>query len=583
MPQRTKKASEMLRIGNMKKYISFILLFLFSLPVFAGSLEISVDPLEPLKGESFFVTIKVKNISDENPMISFDPRNVTVLGRENRGVSVRTTIINGRLSTEREIIYAYEMMADHSGRARLENIQVEAGGQTIKHKNISIKILNAPKKKPEILARVEVNKDEIYVGEGITANYYLYNRIPIVGYDIKTFPKLDKFLKRFNQVTDNAERVEFMGEVYERRLIYSAKLFAEKAGKLRLDPIRLRVQYATRSSRNDPFAALGFGLSRRSVRVKSVSSKVQDLKVVSLPTEGLKKHFTGLVGKHSFDIEVNKSKFLVNDPIEIKFEVRGPGALEFYELRNLYQHPNLEEFEGKSDLRLQEGGDAIKSFDFTYLPRGPLKLGGKTIKFSYFDSDTKSYEDISINLPAITADGSGNYASKNSEPKVDESEQEEDSEDEKPVTPIVNKKREIISPIFNNESMRVNWFNLINYSLSVLALFLIGFLIRSKVKGIRAGSEFTKLVDEMKKSGVSYSRLFKLLKQFDQVDLSRVSGNRELKDILSSLDLSPESREYFEALVDSCEKQNYLEGQDVVGADFDPKHFKELEKLYANF
>ena len=66
-----------------------------------------------------------------------------------------------------------------------------------------------------------------FVGESILVRYYLYNRVTVNTTDIKKFPKLNKFLKRYHQERMVAEKVRYNGEIYTRRVLYTAQLLLE--------------------------------------------------------------------------------------------------------------------------------------------------------------------------------------------------------------------------------------------------------------------------------------------------------------------------------------------------------------------
>ena len=138
------------------------------------------------------------------------------------------------------------------------------------------------------------------------------------GKDIKKFPKLKGFVKRFIQYQPQPERVSMNNEIYERTALYSLILFPEDIGIVNIDPITVRLQYISVDSSNDPFGGMGFGLSPRSIKVKTVSSPKVEVEVLALPTQNVPPSFTGLVGKHDFKLSINKTKFLVNEAIEAK-------------------------------------------------------------------------------------------------------------------------------------------------------------------------------------------------------------------------------------------------------------------------
>src|SRR5690606_7588045 len=184
-----------------------------------------------------------------------------------------------------------------------------------------------------------------------------------------------------------------------RKLIYKAKLYPEKVGKLRVDPFKLRVQYY--GGRQSVFGA--FGLN--SVKTTSVSSPSLEINVKPLPAENVPADFTGLVGKHQFKLSLAKNKFLVNEAMEVKLEIEGEGALEKYDGPTIFTHPNIEAFDSRSEVLVNQNGPSRKIIEYTYLARGPLSLKPSVLTLSYFNPETKTYQSATLDVPAITVLG----------------------------------------------------------------------------------------------------------------------------------------------------------------------------------
>jgi hypothetical protein len=90
--------------NNMKNTFKIFSLFviLFSSIIKAELVTTELSPPEPLVNESFYLTFKVKMTGDSDPYITFTPSNVQVLGKREQGVSIQTTVVNGKISTAKE-------------------------------------------------------------------------------------------------------------------------------------------------------------------------------------------------------------------------------------------------------------------------------------------------------------------------------------------------------------------------------------------------------------------------------------------------------------------------------------------------
>ena len=89
----------------------------------------------------------------------------------------------------------------------------------------------------------QASKEKVYLGEGIDVHYYLYAKAPIVSSELREYPKLNNFIKRFVDVSSaTVDRVNHAGEIYNRHPIYAARVYPEKVGKLQLDSVKMRIR-----------------------------------------------------------------------------------------------------------------------------------------------------------------------------------------------------------------------------------------------------------------------------------------------------------------------------------------------------
>lgn len=372
---------------------------LLSSKAMGQQVDVEVSPSEAIVNEPFYLTFKVKMSGSGEPYISFTPVNAEVLNRREQGVSISTVVINGKFTTTREQSYVYELIADRSGTAYIKNISVELNGKTEKLKDLRVSVLNEKRKLQEVFLEAQPSKNKIYIGEGININYFLYYKIPVIANDIKEFPKLNKFIKRFYKTTGNVETVQYKGEVFRRVLAYSARAYPEKVGTAVLDTMRISAQVADQRS-FDPFGGLS-----NSYRQRDISSPRVEVEVLAIPTEGMPQNFTGLVGSHEFQLTGGREKYLINEPIEFKMEVKGSGALENFQAPSLFNSDLIEEFDTKTDLTELSEGLASKKFEYTYLARSEVSIPEREVAFSFFDPDKKIFVERKIKIPGIKVAG----------------------------------------------------------------------------------------------------------------------------------------------------------------------------------
>lgn len=545
----------------MKKLFLFLMLIVSNI-CFAANVEISVNPINPVVGETFTVTFSIYSESSDEPAISFNPLGAEVVSRGSYGVSTRTTYVNGKLSVERKITVDYELMANAGGEVFLRDIKVEMGGQTYSHPTKRISIYKEALKTPEIFVKAEVSKSELYVNESMLVRYYLYSKHGVSNIEIKKFPQLDNFLKRYHDERVAAQRVEYDGELYNRKVIYTAQLFAQKEGLYTVDPITMIVQYSERS--NDPFSGIGFGFSQ--LRKKTILSEPVKIKVKKLPFENVPSSFTGLVGKHEFELNAIKNKYLVNEPIEISFKVKGPGALELLEAPVILSNANLEELVSNTDLKIDQDFMGMKTFDITYLGRGPVKEGAKKIPFTYFDPDSEKFVTVELDFKGVEVVGQAiakiNESKSNSAPS-----QAQNSDS--PKTFDVKE-----TPAFIPFYKLVNTYRYQSKNILILLLIIFVLITTLRFKEYFSNRAYTppSVIKIVKTQGVNYSKLFSLL------SLIRQKDDKDLKDIINNSKLSKKAKVYFEKLMHDCEKE-FQGSSSIQNISVNKKFLAEIEKI----
>jgi hypothetical protein len=454
----------MIMIKEIGKYIY---IFLFSFSALAFDVEYSVNPSQPAKGVPFRLTFKIQTEGNTGqPVITFDKGTLEIISRDEPSVTLRTLFINGRLETSKSYEIAYELIADRAMPVRLTNVSVRLDNEVKRIHDIGINVLNKPKEPEDVFVELEIPKTDIYIGEGVNIDYYVYSRVQLLNQEIQQFPKLNGVIKRFRMPNQKAERVEKDGKIYTRYLIYAARVYPEKVGKIEIDPIKLLIQYASGQSIS-PFGGFGFGIPR--AKSRSFLSQKTYLNVRELPPFNESGQFTGLVGNHTFNLTGAGNNYLENEPIEIKLEVNGEGALEKMEPIKLISHDLLEEFDTKINFEETSLSSARKLFEHTYLGRGAISLESQKISLYTFDPSTEKYAEHTLSLGAINV---GSLKSSSSNTPINNTEKKENSQ-----SPEASKKPEVTSPMSSlvGPDMNTMTWNLLN--LKFIALMMASLMI----------------------------------------------------------------------------------------------------------
>ncbi len=543
----------------MMKYAMILLLFIISFVALGDDVRVETNPTRPVAGEVFQAYFRIFTESDEEPAVNFSPGNVEVVGKSNQGVSTRTVYANGRLTVSREMTVVYELVAAKPGNASLRDITVQLGSRTLRHPTLNLTVLAEPKEAGDVFVMADVPKKNLYLGEGILVRYYLYSKVPVSNLDIKKYPKLDKFLKRFIQEPERTERVSVDGQLYLRSQIYAAKLYPEKAGELRIDPLQLSVTYPN-TSLGDPFGA--FGLSR-DFKTKTLSSEMVKLQVNPLPLP-VPSHFTGLVGAHDFNLQFGQSRLIVNEPLEVKLTISGVGALENLEAPELLKHQGLEEFESNGDLKLNDANSATKVFDYTFLAKENFTLPGKTVTLSYFDPASERYVATELSIPEIVVAGGAAAGSK----------KQTTGEEKRGENPPRNEQasslmQELSGPIGVEEWQWKKWLSAVNLSLMGLAVLLsLGWIVRIDPNILRVYR--SDIPSVFRRGQFEFGEFVKWLGPL----ITRTGKSPVV--IIRESPLTEESKRYFIDLLAANDYKEYSSRKTPMEFKYRPGHFREL-------
>ena len=548
------------------KLAIFLIVSFLSYSLFADELKVDINPRRPVAGEVFQAYFRVFTTDSEMPNINFSPENLEVVGKSNQGISTRTIYANGKLTVTRELTIVYDLVAAKAGVSSLRNINVQLSQGNIRHPSLTIEIFREPQEISEVFIQADVPKKSLYLGEGVVVRYYLYSKVPVSNLDIKKYPKLNHFLKRFLQEPEQTERVLVDGQTYMRTQIYAAKLFPEKVGELKIDSLKMTASYASARA-NDPFSAFGIN---QTMRNKTMTSEVVKIDVLPLP-EPVPTDFTGLVGEHEFQLQTNQTKLIVNEPLEIKLTVTGNGALENVDSPVLLKHPGLEEFESNGDLKIIDAYKATKVFDYTFLAKENLNLPARTVILSYLDPDKGKYIPVELSLPEISVAG-GEAISGLKKEEVSKNVEKNSG---------FQKLSEQVKDFsgLNLDDAHLEWrmvIHSINSVLVVLAFFLVlAWLVRFKGLNI---IHFKNNIPPTFKKGHFDFRVF-----LDWLEPLIMETGKSPMAIIKDSPLSDDSKSYFIDLLNLNDYKEYSSRKSQAEFKYQAKYFKELSQYIESF
>lgn len=435
----------MVKTGNILVY-----LFLTLFPALHAAAEIevlaTVDRQKMGPSDTFTLSIEVNSsdsVSISEPRLpdngNFDLLNTWVQNH------MSSSFVNGQFTTERKKVFNYLLAPRKQGRITIGPLQVDAGGKTYKTNTITIEVSKSHqgqaqkrqqpqqrrgadpfaddmedfedlfsqllKRRPSVpgfqtnppsnpneafFIRLEVDKKKAYVGEQITASWYLYTRSTITEIDTLKYPSLNGFWKEDIEL---ATRLNFTREVvngisYQKALLASYALFPIKPGKAVIDSYKAKCKVMMGS---------GFG---RVYQFTKASPEV-DVEILPLPKDTQPPNFLGAVGDFQVSAEMQRGELKTNEPFFFKIKFSGRGNAKLIELPALDLPPEFEVYDTKSESKFFKNGQSYKVFEVLMIPRakGEYSLPEKTV--SFFSPTQEKYYGVKIPAQKIIISGDG--------------------------------------------------------------------------------------------------------------------------------------------------------------------------------
>jgi hypothetical protein len=229
---------------------------------------------------------------------------------------------------------------------------------------------------------LDIDKKEVYEGEQVTANWYIYTRGNLESIDRAKFPDLKGFWKEIIEEVPNLQFVEEIvnGVRFKKGLLASHALFPIKAGTAVVDEFKIKGKVRLPTQ-------FGWGQLQEYTR----ASRRTPIKVLPLPIEGKPQSFSGAVGQFQIQTQVEGMQFPANQPFTLKVRFEGSGNAKLIELPPIEWPAGLEVYDTKSESKFFKNGQSYKEFEILLVPKNTGELKIPQITFSYFDPEQKKY------------------------------------------------------------------------------------------------------------------------------------------------------------------------------------------------
>ncbi len=412
---------------NIKKYILLLVSLTFSLISLNAQNDVKLNASAKQivsVGERFSVVYEIN--ADGSNFHSPNFGKLHKLSGPNTSQSSSIQYFNGKYEQSVTKTYTYLVTASEEGEFTISPATIEVDGKTIASNSLKIQVekRTSNTNKPgetgntsstdgqisdeDVFLRTIISDKNPYQGEQIIVTNRIYTRVGVSNLSMEKSPSYEGFWSKSLNEKDKQLRQSkeiINGEEYIVADISKYALFAQKSGKLTIEPTELKcvaqvqLQAKRRRSRdpfedffNDPF----FNRNIKNIEVFLQSKKIE-VNVKPLPQVGKPDSFTGAVGKFSFKSDIDHDSITTNDAINLTLKLSGVGNLELINPPKVNFPPDFETYDPKINNSINTSLNGIsgsKKIEYLAIARNPGDFEIDPLEFSYFDPADEQYHII---------------------------------------------------------------------------------------------------------------------------------------------------------------------------------------------
>lgn len=410
----------------------FRTLIFWSLLLFARAatgqenIRIDLGPDEIGENQAWTITITVSN--DRLKSYENFPE---IEGMRKRGTSTQsqTSIVNGQVSSSQGIIMTY--LPTKQGTFTIPSFKMKVNDQIISVTGKKVKVGPAVQSqqrdpfrsmferdpaedffgrgdtefvdiKEDALLALTTNKDEVYVGEGVTTTLSFLvadnNRAPMQFYELgKQLAEILKKLKptscweeNFNIENIEGEHIEINGKGYTQYKIYQASFYPLNTQPIVFPSVGLEM-IKFKVAKNPSF----FGQNRQE-DFKTFYSKAKTITVKELPPHPLKDMVS--VGDYRLDEKISFTELETGQSASYEFRIFGEGNISAIEKPVMAKDNVFDFYEPNVRQSVTSEGNRVtgtKSFNYFLIPKEPGTYSLKNyFQWVFFNPNTKKYDTL---------------------------------------------------------------------------------------------------------------------------------------------------------------------------------------------
>ena len=393
-----------------------MLLLVALLPGAAGaaSFTASLDRDSMMLGEQATLSLKFEGVQ---PQDAPGMPNIAGLQFQYVGPSSSFSFINGQ--TTSSVTYNYLVTAQRAGDFTIPAMRADIGSQQLASAPLKLTVTtaNAPSaaavNSGSEIAFLKFNfpKNKIYVGEAEVGRLELYLRDDVQNFgnfQITSSPTDGFNAGKTTELQNQRRRVQVGNRVYTE-IPLALPLTAIRAGALTLGPFTASavVVLPSQNQGGDPFFRQFFNQGEQ--QQINLATEALNIQSLPLPAQNRPANFSGAVGQFSFTASAGPTTVTVGDPITVRVQVSGRGALDGVTLpaQNAWQNFKTYPPTTKLDTADPFGFQGTKTFEQIISPENSDVHELPALTFSFFNPDDGQYHTLTQAAVPLTVKAAG--------------------------------------------------------------------------------------------------------------------------------------------------------------------------------
>ena len=408
----------------MKRVLNIVLLMLVAATAVMAqnyTLKGEVEPVVHV-GENFRLRYVLNTTDVDRFTLGNIPDALDVLIGPNRSTNISMVNINGQSKTTQTLTLTYVLSATKTGKFTIPAASAVVEGETLKSEPLTVQVIAANEQQQnggrqatasakDFFVMVTASKKHVSEYEPFLLTYKVcwHPDVPVINLDPINLELQNVYMQPYNDTQQKSKKVETInGRVLVTVDWQQYVIYPQKAGKLQIPSMKL-MGYIREDVAYDPFDPFSSGY--REVPRQLVAPGV-DIQVDELA--GKPADFSGGVGHFNITAQLDKDEVKENTPITLSVKVSGKGNLNMLKEPLVVFPRGFDTYDTKQteDFQLTAGGlNGSVNYEFVAVPQRKCSYVIPPVKFSYYDTDSRSYKTVqtdSFRIEVLKGDGTSN-------------------------------------------------------------------------------------------------------------------------------------------------------------------------------